>query len=388
MRLCYGDPEEAGMSAQRVRHVAQLAQSLVDGDLTSALVVLAARCGIIVLHEVFGRSGPQADAPALPCEALFPLASLSKPITATAAMILVEDGLLGLNRPVAEYIPEFTGEGKHAVMVHHLLTHTSGLRDEDLDKHAEAKQGSVAIPPAEATQHPLVHEELFLRYVAPLWKPPGVEMSYANFNYDLLGEIVRRVGGRSLADFARERIFAPLGMTDTSYALPAAKQERVVRRSPDAPDVFLDSPDYQYTPWAAGAVFSTALDLAMFGQMFLNGGSYGETRVLSPTTVAEMTRNQIPGISARVLDQYFPEASWGYGWDIPANKKALLFPSLHSPAAFMHSGAGGVCLWIDPGYDLVIVYFSVIPRNRPGEDLPDWRADLVINAVTAAVTDS
>jgi CubicO group peptidase (beta-lactamase class C family) len=387
MKLRPGNPDEAGMSARRVQHIAHLAQGWVERDITPSLVVLAARRGVIVLHEAFGYLGPEPDAPALTRDAIFPLTSISKPITATAAMVLVEDGLLGLNRPVAEYIPEFTGEGKNAVMVHHLLTHTSGLRGEDLDTHAETRKGSVAIPPAEATQHPLVHEHLFLRYDAPLWKPPGVEMSYANFNYDLLGEIVRRVSGRSLADLAQERIFAPLGMTDTCYIVPNVVRPRIVMRPADAPErEWLESNEMLETPWPAFGVFSTAMDMAIFGQTFLNGGSYGEARILSPATVAEMTRNQIPGIGARYFfDQIFPEASWGYGWDILANKKSLFFGSLYSPAAFEHPGSGGVCLWVDPGYDLVIVYFSVVPRNRPGEDLPDWRADLFTNAVTAAV---
>src|SRR2546430_9423872 len=136
MQLRPGSPDKAGMSAQRVQHIAELAEGWVEQGIAPALVVLVARRGNIVLHEAFGRLTPDPDAPALPRDAIFPLASLTKPITATAAMVLVDDGLLGLNRPVAEYIPEFVGEGKSAVMVHHLLTHTSGLRDEDLDAHA------------------------------------------------------------------------------------------------------------------------------------------------------------------------------------------------------------------------------------------------------------
>src|SRR5919197_363814 len=101
MKLRPGDPEEAGMSAQRVRRIAQLAEGWVDQGITPALVVLAARRGIIVLHEAFGRLTPDPGAPALPRDAIYPFVSITKPITATAAMILVEDGLLGLNRPVA-----------------------------------------------------------------------------------------------------------------------------------------------------------------------------------------------------------------------------------------------------------------------------------------------
>src|SRR5207245_1366117 len=148
-------------------------------------------------------------------DTIYPLSSLTKPIIATAAMLLVEDGLLGLQRPVSEYLPELSGEGKQAVMVHHLLTHTSGLRDQDVNAHAAKKKDVLAIHHPEATQHSWINEYLFLRYDAPLGKPPGVEMFYCNYGYMLLGEIVRRVSGQALADFARARIFEPLGMQDT-----------------------------------------------------------------------------------------------------------------------------------------------------------------------------
>src|SRR5262249_30624337 len=154
-------------------------------------------------------------------------ASITKPITATAVMILVEDGLLGLNHPVSCYLPEFKGEGKNAVMVHHLLTHTSGLHNEDVTAYVKKHQGSVEIPPTEKTQHPAINEYLFLRYDAPLWKAPGLEMSYCSYGYVLLGEIVRRVSGTPLDNFARERIFAPLGMTDTFYTVPESVRHRI-----------------------------------------------------------------------------------------------------------------------------------------------------------------
>jgi CubicO group peptidase (beta-lactamase class C family) len=269
-------------------------------------------------------------------------------------MLLVEDGLLGLQRPVSEYLPEFRGEGKQAVMVHHLFTHTAGLRDEDVNAHAAKKRGIVASPPPEETQHPWINEYLFLRYDAPLWKPPGVEMSYCSYGYYLLGEIVRRVSGQALADFARARIFEPLGMQDTFYSVPDAVRARIVRRPLDAPWAAtvpsgapgLGTRENQELPRASGGVYSTAMDMAIFGQMFLKRGSYGEVRILSPAAVAEMTRNQIPGIGAHHAGEFFPEASWGFGWDIHGHKKALQGGSLHSPQAFGHHGAGGVGLWV------------------------------------------
>jgi CubicO group peptidase (beta-lactamase class C family) len=360
-----------------------LAASWVAEGITPALVVLVARKGAIVFHEAFGRLTPEPDSPPLELDTIFPLASLTKPITATAAMILVEDGLLGLNRPVQWYIPEFVGEGKDSVMVHHLLTHTSGLRGEDLDAHAEKVKGTVEIPPPDETQHPRVQEYIVLRYDAPLWKPPGTEMSYCNYGYELLGEIVRRVSGRSLADFARERVFEPLGMKDSFYIVPDSVGHRIVKRSEDARDADrLNSRETQETPSASGGAFSMAMDMAAFGQMFLNRGSYGDARILSPASIAEMTRDQIPGISAQILDEFFPEALWGFGWCIEENKKAPYYSgTLRSPKAFNHSGAGGVFLWVDPVYEMVGVYFSVELEAH------DTHQDLFMNAVTAAVVD-
>ena len=381
MTLRPGTPEEAGMSAQRVKHVVALAEGWVAQGITPALVALVARRGLIVLHEAFGRLTPESDSPPLQRDTIYPLASLTKPITATAAMMLVEDGLLGLNRPVVEYIPEFVGEGKGAVMVHHLLTHTSGLRNEEVNAHGEKKRGSVEIPPPEATQHPRVHERLFLGYDTPLWKPPGVEMSYCNYGYGLLGEMVRRISGKSLTEFARERIFKPLGMKDTDYIVPESVRPRIVRRPASAPGAeFTEDPKTPETPGAAGGVFSTAMDMAIFGQMFLNRGVYGDARILSPASVAEMTRDQIPGIGARYGDEVFPAASWGLGWDVHGDKKRVLSDgALHSPRAFRHGGTGGVYLWVDPVYDIVGIYFSV--------GLQTTARDLFINAVTAAVMD-
>jgi CubicO group peptidase (beta-lactamase class C family) len=376
MELRTGTPEEAGMSPERIRRVAALAKGWVGQRITPSLVVLVARRGVIVLHEAYGCLTPEQDSPPLQRDTIYPLASITKPITATAAMILVEDGLLGLNRPVAEYLPEFTGEGKQAVMVHHLLTHTSGLQQEEVDAHAEKKQGTIEIPPPEENQYPPIHEALLLRYDAPLWKPPGTEMAYCNYGYLLLGEIIRRVSGQALAQFAHERIFAPLGMNDTFYIVPDSVRDRIVRRPADAPGAeMLNSRVVQETPGPAGGVFSTALDMAIFGQMFLNGGSYGDARILGPATIAAITRNQIPGVGARFEEEVFPEAAWGLGWSLQEKKKDYI-GTLHSPRTFSHGGAGGVLLWIDPVYEIVGVYFSV--------RMEKWTGDHFIDAVTAA----
>ena len=394
-KLRPGTAEEAGMSGQRVQHIVDLARGWVAQGVTPALVVLVARKGTIVIHEAFGRLTPDDDSPPLKLDTIFPLSSITKVITATAAMILVEDGLLGLNRPVQWYIPEFTGEGKSSVMVHHLLTLTSGLKE--VLAYAEKRRATAEIPPPEETQHPWIHEFMHLGYDAPLWKPPGTEMSYGGFNYELTGEIVRRVSGRSLADFTKERIFDPLGMKDTYFIPPDDVKHRVVKRLPDAfeaemPDAFR----FVETPWASAGVCATAIDMAVFCQMFLNRGTYGDARILSPASVAEMTRNQIPGIGAWHDDLFFPEASWGLGWSTRDKKNSVGYAeTLQSQKAFSHGGMGGTLMWVDPGYEIVGLYFSVASHGGipPGAPLPGGfgelagRVDLFINAVTAAVVD-
>ena len=150
-------------------------------------------------------------------------------------------------------------------------------------------------------------------------------------------------------------------------------------------------------PWAGAGAHSTALDMAIFGQMFLNRGAYGEARVLSPATVAAMTRNQIPGISSQLGQEHFPEASWGLGWDVHGPKKCLAVNEILSSAdTYGHGGLGGVFLWVDPVYELVGACFSV--RSKGGipagvsvvEDQvaqAEQRTDLFMNAATAAVVD-
>ena len=370
------------MSARRIRRVVDLAEGWVAQGAVQGIVVLAARRGIIVLHEAFGRLTPAPDAPALELDAMFPLASLSKPVTATAVMILMEDGLLGLNHPVSDYVPGFAGAGKDAVMVHHLLTHTSGLRDGDLLFHAEYghnRRAQNEMPPPDGTQHPSIREYLVLRQDAPLWRQPGLEMAYTSYNYDVLGEIVRQVSGSSLADFAAERIFEPLGMVDTFYVPPRRLHPRIVKRPAYLPyaEAMEGSID---VPWGAAGVVSTAMDMAIFGQIFLNRGSYGEARILSPASVAEMTRNQVPGISSWYEGEFLSEASWGFGWGIRGNKKDAYRGSLISPHTLYHGGLGRVYVWVDPVYEIVGAYFSVALEPRR-------RTDLFSNVVTAAVVD-
>ncbi|MHA7964910.1 serine hydrolase domain-containing protein [Paenibacillus sp. CAU 1782] len=380
MILTAGNPESVYMSHAKIKHARDTAAKWVEEGKLPALAVFAARRGTVVLQEAFGAAAYENDAPPLRLDTLFPLASISKAITATAAMILVEDGKLGLNRSVSYYIPEFVGEGKANVAVHHLLTHTSGMNGETIYAHSQKKKDGVIIPPPSPTQDPDLHEYLYLGYDAPLWKTPGTEMSYCGYGYELLGEIIRRVSGQSLDDFARIRIFEPLGMKDTHYVVPESLQHRVVQRNPDGPDRWAGTLQHMVEPSASSGAYSTAIDMAIFAQMYLNKGTYGDVRILSKASIETMTRNQIPGIPASWGDMFFTEASWGLGWSIQGNKRDE-YGSLCSPQTFSHGGAGGTFLWVDPVREVVGVYFSVYSHYT------DCGTDLYSNMIMSAIED-
>jgi CubicO group peptidase (beta-lactamase class C family) len=406
MKLRAGTPEKAGMSLARVQHVKELARSWVEDGTHHALVVLVARQGLIVLHEAFGTLRPEPDSPPLPLDAIFPITSATKPVTAAAIMCLVEDGRVGLMRPVRDYYPEISAEGTEELLVHHLLTHLSGWRDLDVQTEIERllREG-VAPPPPEPGQHPLHAGLSRLIRTLPLACGPGEAMQYCQLNYELLVDLLRRVSGTPIERFAQERIFEPLGMGDSSYVLPPEHRERKVRRGegmPGSEDLGPVSPSYdselfEGMPSGAGGVHTTARDIAVFAQMLLNSGTYDGRRVLSSASVQAMRRNHVPegvparwerlGPDGRPITLEFP-GGYGYGLFPFLDTVTPYFNGgLASPSSYSHAGAGGVYFWADPERDLVGVYLSVARRNLEDETTPDWRADIFVDAVTAAVED-
>jgi CubicO group peptidase (beta-lactamase class C family) len=384
VELRSGSPEEAGLVPERIELVKKRCREWVADGTHPALVVLVARHGVIALHEAFGRLGPEPDAPAVRLDSIFPLSSLTKPITATTVMALVEDGLIGLTRPVQEYMPDFVrGED---VCVHHLLTHTSGISDDDDVAFIMSNWGATDLPPTPDDIDPILHRQLVLGGRSPLRMKPGVEMLYSNGNFIALGEIIRAVTGRSVGDVARERVFGPLGMRDTDYVMAADASDRVVRRAPEW-DPLAGFSVFEAVLHAAAAAHSTAMDMAVFGQALLNGGTYGNARILSRQSVSEMMRDQIPGVGATLGALHVDEASWSFGWGVSSTQKWPGFPVL-PVGTVHHGGASGTFLCFDPANDMVAVFLSVA-RMQPveGSLLGElvWSVDLFTNAVYAAV---
>ncbi|WP_440961681.1 serine hydrolase domain-containing protein [Paenibacillus nitricinens] len=335
--LLFHSLEQAGVSACGVERIRIAAAQMVEDNITPAQVIVAARKGTLLVHQANGKFGPEPGAAELTVDAIYPICSITKLFTATAIMMLMEQGKIGLNRPVSDYIPEFTGEGKTKVCVHHLLTHTSGLEGEVIWQNGQLKKEQGEYPPHEPNQDPDQHKYLYGGYDAPLSNEPGTVMSYCGYGYELLGEIIRRVSGQAYDVFVKETIFKPLGMENTYYRVPMDVLDKVVRRAPEAACAeWVDSEYNLNSVSAGGGAYSTAMDLAVFGQMFLNGGIYNGVRFLSPVTVKEMTRNQIPGVSSQYRDEVFPEAYWGTDGRLTARSVMVEICSLQKP---IHTGA-------------------------------------------------
>jgi len=385
-----GSPASSGMNAERIGLARErCAQWVEDGD-TPSLCVCVARHGQIVLHECWGAQGPNRGP--LRLDSLFPIMSMTKPVTATLAMQLVDDGVLGLNRPARDYLPELAGDGVDDILVHHLLTHTAGYPAfpsiETQERRNKRLTGGFEIEPCPEGQHPLIHELLAITWDDPRVVAPGELMMYGNHSYQLLGEIVRRLSGRPIDALARERVFGPLGMDDSSYGLAEAETARLVLRPEHFPHAVgpsrwmagLNSIEGLRVPYPTHGIVSTPRDMTAFGQMILNRGRYGDARILSPAAVAAMTRDQIPGLKAQLGPFVARWASWGYGFAVESPQKWPFYNGGVVPLGTLcHPGAGGAMLWIDPEHDIVGTYFEVTKLIS--------HFDHFINIITAAAED-
>ena len=395
-----GAPEDADMDPARVQRLRELLTGWVECSDTPSVAVCVARRGVVVLHEAFGILRHGDTTPTLRRDSIFPVTSCTKPITAAAVMCLVEDGVIGLNRPFIDYVPELDVpgvEGLTEARVADLLCHTSGIDDLALDAFREAAaERAPDLPPPAPGQHPSLNRSIRLAAGAPLARRPGSAMLYSNFGYNLLGDIVRRVSGQPFWQFVRSRIFEPLGMADSHLVLPPPLRKRRVYRAPSMPGGDptrgIDRPEHDEADRGSNGCASTAGDLAVFVQMLLNGGAYGGRRILSRASIAAMTRPQVDTvILARInaAGERWEEAAAGdyaYGLYIfSAGDRFRVNGALVSRSGFGHQGAGGAYIWADPERDVVGVYLSVSPRMH--RDSPVVNSDLFQNAVHAAIID-
>lgn len=328
----------------------------LDAAIRDAVAANKTPGGVVWLEhagEIHARAFGQRAVRPMPepttTDTIYDVASLTKVLATTTAIVqLAERGQLALDAPVARYLPAFATQGKEAVTLRHLLTHTSGLRA-GLDL-TPAWSGSAAAL-ARAAQERLRH-------------PPGSTFVYSDINFILLGEIVRVASGRTLDDYAAAEIFGPLQMRDTGFRPPAEKRNRIAPTEQTGGQLLhgvVHDPTARAMGGVAGhaGVFSTAADIARFCRMLLNGGELDGRRILSPATVATMTRVQTDGADRR-----------GLGWDIDSRYSAPRGRWFPAGTSFGHVGWTGPSLWVDPASRSFVIFVT----NRVH---PDGRGDVV-----------
>ncbi|MGB5050861.1 MAG: serine hydrolase domain-containing protein, partial [Caldilineaceae bacterium] len=333
------------------RLYAYLAAAIDQGDLPGAAVQLSLR-GEASEAWAFGRFAPAADGPPMQPDSIFLVASITKPVVVSAVMLLAERGHLLLDEPASHFVPEFSVNGKGAITLRHLMTHTSGLPD--------------MLPENQALRKAHAPMDEFIHRICDLTPdfPAGTGIQYQSAGIAILGEIVQRVSGLALRDFLRQEIFEPLGMRDTALGMAGLPRERLSLVNVPTEQIGTDwgwNSDYWRDFGAAwGGMFSTVGDLTRYLQAFLNGGELDGTRVFSRATVAAMLRDQTTPLPAVPAEQKAPHG-WGLGWRLAPATGWRYFGDLLTPGTFGHGGATGTVCWADPAQDLTFVLFTTQP---------------------------
>jgi CubicO group peptidase (beta-lactamase class C family) len=373
-------PEEAGFSGKHLRHIDEiLEQALARKDFPGA-VVLVGRKGKVAFRKACGQSQWVPAPKPMDEEMVFDMASITKPVaTATSFMILVEEGKISLEEKVKDFVPNFipyvdpSGAPGEDARIWHLLTHTSGLPPYvEPGGHSGVEQ---------QFGKRLSTEEL-VAHIARLPKtdPPGEALHYSCLGYITLAHILKKVSGRDIAEFSRERIFEPLGMKHTSYCpndklRPLCVPTEVLDGRPLLGVVHDPLARLQGGVSGNAGLFSTADDLAVFAQMMLQKGEYKGKRILSPLTVARMT-------------SIWPKAGFagrGLGWDLDS-PQSTYGGDLFGPTSYGHTGYTGTLIWIDPDTETFLVFLT----NRVHPDDKGVVAALrsrVANVAAAAILD-
>ena len=399
-------PEAVGLSSERLaRLTARMQQGVDEGEIPGA-VVWVARRGKVAYEQCFGLREPQSGAP-MTMDAIFRIASMSKPVTSMAIMMLAEQGLLALGDPVEQYLPEFaqlqvgklvTGDDgtltlareplKRAMTIQDLLRHTSGLAYGFTGNHPikqaynKARLGRFGDTNAEfitkLAQLPLLHQ-------------PGSTWEYS-VSTDVLGRIVEVVSNQSLDDFVARHIAGPLQLPDTGFAAPHGEAHRAAYPQPGGPDLQLPAipkptDDLAFKSGGGGMV-STVADYARLCQLWLNGGELDGVRLLSRKSMALMASDHLPPGTHMGPEMAFfganlpsPDVGQGFGLGFAVRTAPGRNPLPGSVGDFSWSGIYGTYFWIDPQEDL----FAVFMMQSPAMRLP-YRA-LMRNLVYQAIED-
>lgn len=318
-------------------------EEVATGEAPFVILAVANAEGLIRAGAFPGPTRPEAA-----LDSLCATASITKPIVATGVMQLVEEGRLLLAEPIERYIPEFAAPGKPQVNAWHLLSHTSGIEECDLDAFFRRR----------ASWSELLAEVCR----APIRTSPGTSYSYASNTFQLLAELIARITGEPHAAYLARRVLGPLGMSSTTFD-PFSLRDRVVipvsepipgsaGRAVTAGELEKDGRYLASIALPGGGLWSTAGDLVRFGRAFLREGELDGARVLSPAWLRLMTtETTVDGVGRG--DDPTAGDHHALGWGKPDGKT---LPA--SSGAFGHRGFSGTMLWVDPEFDLVFVYLS------------------------------
>lgn len=391
-----GRPEVPGVSSVRLLRVDSLFLRAVSDHAITGAVVTVVRDDKTIYTTTFGHIDGDTKRPMTP-ETMFRLASMTKPITVVAALILYEEGRFLLSDPVSKYLPEFRNmrvisdsasagatsqsvssrPARARLLVRQLFNHTAGFTYgvfgqrplAQLYDDNELYEGLVA-------QNRTIGEAVKTLATLPLLFEPGERFQYGLSN-DVLGRLVEVVSGKTLEAFTRERIFLPLGMTNTYFFPPDEKLARIADYWPpqalDSARKFVTVGNARYTPaaqyfrgprtfFAGGAgVVSTVADYVRFARMLLNGGELDSVRILSPTTVGLMTTNSLGENSSVIAPDLFGDQ---YGMGVGIRSRRGRIGELESNGTFMWAGASHHHFWVDPCERLIgVVMTQKVPPS-------------------------
>ena len=381
-------PEDVGLSSDALARIQPAMQANIDSGKYAGILTVVARHGKLVHLQAVGRMNLDQELP-LSADALFRIASMSKPVTAVAAMQLVEQGKLGLDDPVSKYIPAFAGARVYTgggalnpqsipvaspVTIAQLMSHTSGLG------YILFNTWSDSIWKAAKVFDPTKTIAFFADSAArlPLLFQPGERWSYSA-GLDVLGRVIEVASGQRFDVYLRDHIFRPLGMRNSSFHVEATERGRLVtvhaagpdrrvRPVPPSTDQTYEDPQSRFFMGGGGLV-STAEDYLRFAQALLNGGTLDGTRILKAETVALMTRDRLkPPQSVPAPYNGAPGYGFGLGMTVQTVEPNQFVSS--AAGSFGWSGIYNTFFWVDPKHDLVGLVmtqtapFRVTPLER------------------------
>lgn len=361
-----GTLEAAGMSATLPQQLDSVMTAAIADHASPGITIAIGRHGRIVYTHGWGHTDWASLAPPTNDSTIYDLASLTKVVaTTTAAMLMEEDGRLDIERTVVSYLPEFNQPDKAPITVRMLLTHTSGMRQNQF-LYREIKG-----------------REAYLQRInaKPLVRRPGEAFEYSDWSMIVLQAVIERVAGRTLDVLLAERVFGPLMMRDTRFNPPESLKPRIaLTEIQEFRGGKLWGVVHDENAWAMGGVsgnaglFSSARDLGIFTQMMLNGGEYHGVRVLRPETIARWTARQRTD-AARAL-----------GWETPSPRSSA--GRYFSMRSFGHTGYTGTSIWADPERQLFVVLLT--NRVDPSRDNPRIGPlrRTVMDAVQHAIVDA